>query len=868
MDSLVGVVASIIAAVITIVGSIAAARIGLRKIRPSSNPKKTFKKEIQTYREQAESRHKSLPLLGFATRLNVPIDIDELYVPLRAMVNLIRVDDIVCYGDSNEAEERLARCDAAIEIPIIKAFSEAERRGRKGLVILGDPGSGKTTHMKRILLWCLRKGSKSMGLSKNMLPVFLPLRELKELNAGLAQFIQDQLSSRFLKMASNFGERLTKRVNLLFLLDGLDEVADPARREEVSGWIKDAVTNYPECRFVVTCRYAGYVPSVRLWPEFLEMHIRPMSEKEAKRFIYKWYGIVEKSLAKGVWQARLSYRFSARKKATALIKELAKPDFRARRVFELIRNPLLLTILCLIHLSQRSLPQRRGELYEKCMEVLLEHWRKAKELAFEVTAEQGRQVLQPVALWLHEKDEKEDRERATANELSPVIEPVLKEIQWAGGDAKKFLEIIRDESGLLTGWDQENYGFMHLGFQEYLAAREIRSRFLREKKKTAKSDMLKELAKNFGKDWWQEVTLLLLGLEDKPFLFVPYMREAVSQPEFAKNADFLEKCLDDAFKTSKKSSVSASPFLELLKAEPGKDQNLWERQLLSLRIVERLDEEALKAIMDQFRGHPYEPLQQWINEHIRQAQQDVIRPEPSRYELVFIKGGTFMMGSKESEDEQPIHRVIVPDFYMGRYPVTNEEYGRFIKATKHREPGYWGDRNYNQPRQPVVGVSWYDAKKFAEWAGLQLPSEAQWEYACRAGTRTRYSWGDQPDCSKANYGNSSYAKECKDINPGKPSAVGNYPPNAFGLYDMHGNVWEWCEDHWHDNYHGAPDDGRVWVDKGEGADRVLRGGSFNYRADFCRSADRDGYDPDGRNRINGFRLALLPGQPGEQSRSG
>ena len=90
------------------------------------------------------------------------------------------------------------------------------------------------------------------------------------------------------------------------------------------------------------------------------------------------------------------------------------------------------------------------------------------------------------------------------------------------------------------------------------------------------------------------------------------------------------------------------------------------------------------------------------------------------------------MGSGEKDREKPIHKVTVPDFYIGRYSVTNEEYGRFIKATGYQEPLYWGDGNFNQPRQPVVSVRWYDAQAVARWAGLQFPSEAQWEYACRA----------------------------------------------------------------------------------------------------------------------------------------
>lgn len=182
--------------------------------------------EIKNYCKKAESLHSSLPVAGFAEDFKVPINIDDIYIPLRAMVNLRGIDDIFCYGDSNEAEKHLARCDAAIEISLVDSFEQAEKRGRNGLVILGDPGSGKTSNMKRMLLWCLRKGPETMGLSKDMLPVFLPLREIKHLAEGLDRFIQNQLTSRHLKMRMDFGKRLMDRGNLLFVLDGLDEVAD------------------------------------------------------------------------------------------------------------------------------------------------------------------------------------------------------------------------------------------------------------------------------------------------------------------------------------------------------------------------------------------------------------------------------------------------------------------------------------------------------------------------------------------------------------------------------------------------------------------------------------------------------------------
>ncbi|MCP4693323.1 MAG: NACHT domain-containing protein, partial [Desulfobacterales bacterium] len=278
----------------------------------------------------------------------------------------------------------------------------------------------------------------------------------------------DQLALPHLNTREGFGERLLKRGNLLFLLDGLDEVADLSRREKVAEWIVAGLHAHPTCRFVVTCRFAGYSSTVRLSEGFLETHIRPLSADQAARFVRNWYKIVEKGLARDPDQAESI----ALEKAENLINRLKEPDFRVRRVFELTHNPLLLANICLVHRHRGGLPRKRARLYEECIDVLLEHWREAKGLKVGVTAQEGRRALQPAALWLHGE---EGRAKARAVELSPHIEPVLKAIHWTGGSAEDFLHTIRDESGLLTGWDQEHYGFMHLGFQEYLAAREIRS---------------------------------------------------------------------------------------------------------------------------------------------------------------------------------------------------------------------------------------------------------------------------------------------------------------------------------------------------------------------------------------------------------
>jgi formylglycine-generating enzyme required for sulfatase activity len=200
------------------------------------------------------------------------------------------------------------------------------------------------------------------------------------------------------------------------------------------------------------------------------------------------------------------------------------------------------------------------------------------------------------------------------------------------------------------------------------------------------------------------------------------------------------------------------------------------------------------------------------------------RHDQTGLEFVLVPGGTFDMGSENGDnDEKPVHRVTVRPFLMSKYEVTQAVWEKIMGSN----PSYFkGDGNL-----PVEQVSWNDCQEFCKKTGLSLPSEAQWEYACRAGTRTNYYWGDSMDGEYCWY---------TDNSGGKTHPVGTRKPNAFGLYDMSGNVWEWCQDEWHSNYQGAPCDASVWetyISGGSG--RVFRGGGWSSRSPaHCRSASR------------------------------
>jgi formylglycine-generating enzyme required for sulfatase activity len=242
-------------------------------------------------------------------------------------------------------------------------------------------------------------------------------------------------------------------------------------------------------------------------------------------------------------------------------------------------------------------------------------------------------------------------------------------------------------------------------------------------------------------------------------------------------------------------------------------------------------------------------------------------------EMVAIPGGTFLMGSPANEkdsfgDERPQHEVNVPTFFIGKYPITQARWRAVASRTDLKvkqdldlNPAYFKDRP-DSDRRPVEQVNWYDAVEFcARLSKLtggeyRLPSEAEWEYACRAGTTTAFHFGETITGELANYDAIyTYADEPDGEYRQQTIPVGQFPPNVFGLYDMHGNVWEWCADTRHPNYDGAPTDGSAWIENKNDNCSPWRGGSWGSYPYICRSASRINYYRRAYRDINvGFRV--------------
>ncbi|MEA5568566.1 bifunctional serine/threonine-protein kinase/formylglycine-generating enzyme family protein [Anabaena sp. UHCC 0399] len=236
-------------------------------------------------------------------------------------------------------------------------------------------------------------------------------------------------------------------------------------------------------------------------------------------------------------------------------------------------------------------------------------------------------------------------------------------------------------------------------------------------------------------------------------------------------------------------------------------------------------------------------------------------------EMVEIPGGAFMMGSPNFEgdaDERPQHEVAIAPLFMGKYPITQAQWRSVAALPKINQPLNPYPSKFQGQNRPVENVSWHEAVEFcarlSEKTGrdYRLPSEAEWEYACRADTTTSFHFGETITSDLVNFSSSeSYSTEAKNRHRKETTDVGSFRvANAFGLYDMHGLVWEWCADPWHNNYNGAPTDGSVWEEGGDIYRRVLRGGSWNFGAELCRSASRSWNESDGGLRICGFRVVI------------
>ncbi|RQW04556.1 NACHT domain-containing protein, partial [candidate division KSB1 bacterium] len=777
--------------------------------------KKILKTEEDRYLDFVITENEKLAFHGFETKkVRVPVLLWDVYVPLRANVAGLRLEH-------QEGTRQPGDEDKLRNIHIEEAVKLAGDKNYDGLLILGDPGAGKTTLMKYFALsFAKKEAAKRLKLPGDLLPILIPLRNV-DMKKSFVKNICRQVNGYNLNLSEDFFRDRLENGRAIVLLDGLDEVADELARKEMCKWIDRARIGFSHSRFIITSRFSGYRGDVRLPGTYLELHMMDFSLDEVQQFLHSWYAAVETGLNEdnNYWRTR------AQNAAEELYNRIA--GYKAYEALAI--NPLMLQLIALVHYDYKTVPDRRVELYQKCIDLLLQKWDEAKGLKALLTAKEARQVLQPLALWLHSE---ENRRQATCAEIVEQIKPHVQRVK-PGVEAEKVLTSMRDRSGVFVGFGTEIYGFQHHSFQEYLTAEEIRNK-----------NAVGTLVEHFDESWWREPTLLALGL-DNPSLFAPFMQTLLnSDKSNGAAADFMVRCVHEALVKDE------APLVDVLHNKEKSWQTRYNALLGLEEIGSEIAQKAVVAILNdeqpRLAEKAFELAVAWrlikVEERIKDIDPQTGLPRrffskiEQQAEYILIPGGEYVMGELKK-------KVKVEPFYLAKFTVTNQLYGIFMKETKHREPAYWKDKRFNGDDQPVVGVSWDDAKAYCDWLSqenkkgdkFRLPFEAEWEWAAGRGAR-KYPWGDdEPTPQLANY----------DGKIGNTTPVGSYPAGATpdGLMDMAGNVWEWCED---------------WYDAKKKVDRVLRGGSWYFNESGLLCSYRVRNNPYYRNYNFGFRLVRFP----------
>jgi formylglycine-generating enzyme required for sulfatase activity len=817
---------------------------------------------LKIYRRMLVKDLQHLPLRGLNLDESDPCAGKKGFQLEQVYVELDTTSHVELSEDEANALKKKGELDGR-ERPRILSALEASRINRR-LVILGEPGSGKSTFVNHLTLGLAAGDAGACRLDalsqwpedeRRMIPIHVVLRDFalwigsgeQKPEAGvLWGFIVNRLKAWNLEAAEGPLADALDRGKAILLLDGLDEIPVKEKR----GFVRDAaaafVERYESIRCIVTCRKLSYQDPAWKLSDFPVVELAPFDEKKIKDFIRAWY---EDLRRQGVVKTETESETLSRKLREAALRE----DLR-----RLAQNPLLLTVMALVHTHEGALPDARALLYEKAINILLWRWEQIKVSGGndlprirELLREAGRAdvdlkiMLNQLAYQVHAQPGGQDADQAAGiseKDLSKALTALhpTQSKDWAD----QMIRAIKTRAGLLVERTGEVYAFPHRTFQEYLAGAHLSSQ----------GNFAIKAAKLAGEgSFWRVVILLAVGR-------LVYLSNDCDKP-LALVAELCSKTGDN--ETAWRSIWLAGEVLLEIGVNRVQDRSL------GRDMMERIKGKLVELI----QSGQLEPAERVSAGNVLSLLGDP-RFNPNMYFLpddemlgfVEIPAGSFLMGSDEKRDKEaysrelPQHTVELSSYYISRYPVTAAQFKVFVKETGHQTDEEWEDYN-RYDNHPAVMVSWNEAVEYCKWLTeklkdrgwqIRLATEAQWEKAARGRDGRIYPWGDRFDPNKLN----GYKTGIRTTSP-----AGCFPCDIspYGILDMSGNVCEWCQD-WYDSdyYQKSPPEDPAGPDDGSG--RVIRGGAWDDDAGLCRTAYRVRGDPARRGVDLGFRLVLLPGR--------